>query len=77
MDWKLLLFCETLEACASSMSDSGLEEKVKNMNVDEKEAVVKKKDKDSQKMKKKDEHSTFPLEVVSFRSHVVVRCSPS
>ena len=48
------------------MSASGLEEKVENMNVDEKVAVDKKKGKDIQKTKKKDVHSSFPLEVIYF-----------
>ena len=45
------------------MSDSALEEKVENMNVDEREPVEKKGSKDGRKTKKKDEQSVFPLEV--------------
>lgn len=45
------------------MSGSGLEEKVENMNLDERKAVEKKGCKHGQKTKKKDEQSVFPLEV--------------
>lgn len=44
----------------------GLEEKVENMNVDEKVVVDKKKGKDIQKIKKKDVYSFFFLEVIYF-----------
>lgn len=52
------------------MSNTGLEEKVESMNVDEKEAKNQKGGRGGEKAKgekkKKDDHSSFPLEVSSF-----------
>ena len=61
------------------MSGTGLEEKVENMNVDEKEAKSHKGGKGAGKVnvekKKKDEHSGFPLEVSCF-THDCMRVTP-
>lgn len=52
------------------MSETGLEEKVENMNVEEKEPKAQKKakggDKSKGEKKKKEDPSEFPLEVSSF-----------
>lgn len=56
------------------MSDTGLEQKVENMNVDEKEPKDQKGGKDREKVKggkkKKDDHSSFPLEVSFFHARL-------
>lgn len=60
------------------MSETGLEEKVENMNVEEKEPKAQKGakggDKSKGEKKKKEDPSEFPLEVSSFMR--VVRVTP-
>ena len=61
------------------MSNTGLEEKVENMNVDEKEPKHQKEGKGGEKAKgekkKKEDHSGFPLEV-SFFTRECLRVTP-